>query len=102
MAEHYRVESGRWFTLYHGTLEKMAQAPGEWDAERARLEQVCAVPLKPNAGGSKASVGSSNGSVALERRRQPRLRSALLLSSALGATDWRGRLRGRWIGFGDI
>lgn len=35
MAEHYRVESGQWFALYHGAQEKMAQARGEWEGERA-------------------------------------------------------------------
>lgn len=37
LAEHFRVESGQWFTLYHGAQEKMAQARGEWEGERAQL-----------------------------------------------------------------
>jgi hypothetical protein len=39
MAEHYRVESGQWFTLYHGAQEKLAQARGEWEGQRAQLVQ---------------------------------------------------------------
>ena len=50
-AEHYRVESKQWFSLYHGSLEERAREREAWAAERARLEdasadvQVAAVQL---------------------------------------------------------
>ncbi len=34
MVDHYRIESGQWFTLYHGKQEEMARERGAWELER--------------------------------------------------------------------
>ena len=39
MAEHYRVESKQWFTLYHGMQEELARERGAWQTTRAELER---------------------------------------------------------------
>ena len=80
MAEHYRVESKQWFTLYHGAQEEMARERGAWRAMQAELEHERAI-LADTAARAEQRLA------AFKRTRRYRLAQALA-----GPLD---RLRGR-------
>jgi hypothetical protein len=97
MAEHYRVESGQWFTLYHGVQEKMALERGAWEVERAGLEQERGSLEGEHSGlererGEWESAAVQAGERLATFKRTRRYRLAQVLASPLDRL--RGRLGG--------
>jgi hypothetical protein len=82
MAEHYRVESKQWFTLYQGVQEEMARERGAWHAAQAELENEQEISVG-------VAAQAQERLAAFKRTRRYRLAQALA-----GPLDrLRGRLR---------
>jgi hypothetical protein len=79
MAEHYRVESKQWFTLYHGAQEEVARERGAWHAQRVELENERARSVS-------AAAQAEERLAAFRRTRRYRLARALA-----SLTDWLRR-----------
>ena len=70
IAEHYRVESKQWFTLYHRKQEELADERGAWQATRAELE-------RDRAQLAQAVALAQEGLTRFRRTRRYRLAQAL-------------------------
>jgi hypothetical protein len=77
MAEHYRVESHQWFSLYHGAQEEMARQRGAWELELAALEGRRAAAEREREECAAAAARAQERLAAFRRTRRYRLAQAL-------------------------